>query len=479
MLFNSWIFVAFILVTLPIYYQLKFERQNPFLLIASYTFYGFWDWRFLILLWISTIIDFSVARKLQSSTRNATRKRLLLISICANLGILGFFKYFNFFIDSTTQLLGAAGMHPSFTTLHIILPVGISFYTFQTMAYTIDVYRKKQSAIDNIIDYALYVSYFPQLVAGPIERAQRLLPQIQKARFVTKDSFYSGIQLILWGYLKKVAIADSMAPIVNSIFEKPEAYGSITLILGTYCFALQIYCDFSGYSDIARGISRLFGIELIVNFKQPYLSRNITEFWRRWHISLSTWLRDYLYIPLGGNRNGTLAQYRNLMITMLLGGLWHGAGWNFILWGGLHGIYLSAHKLLTRGSKVELRPPKANLTPLLSHLGWAIVTFNLVCLTWIPFRSPDLSVTLTYLERIVTWTPSNFSVMLRLGMVDALIFYSVILLLIDLSCWRKDSELPLSEAHPSWTRSVAYASALLVLAFVREGSNASFIYFQF
>jgi len=479
MLFNSWTFIAFILLVLPIYYSLKFKAQNPFLLIASYTFYGFWDWRFLILLWLSTIIDFSVARKIQNTSVEATRKRLLIISLCANLGILGFFKYFNFFIDSATQLLQAAGMNPSFTTLHIILPVGISFYTFQTMAYTIDVYRKKQTAIDNIIDYAVYVSYFPQLVAGPIERAQRLLPQIQKPRSVSKDAFYSGIQLILWGYLKKVAIADSMAPIVSNIFDNPQAYGSATLVLGVYCFALQIYGDFSGYSDIARGISRLFGIELMVNFKQPYLSRNITEFWRRWHISLSTWLRDYLYIPLGGNRKGTLAQYRNLMITMLLGGLWHGAGWNFILWGGLHGLYLSLHKLWTRDAKISAVKPPRKILPLTAHLFWAFITFNLVCLTWIPFRSADFSVTMLYIERIITLTPSSFTTMLELGMIDALIFYSAIILLIDLKCWWKDSELPFSQKSPIWARTLAYSTALLILALIREGSNESFIYFQF
>jgi len=270
MLFNSWTFVGYLLIVLPLYYSLRFRWQNPMLLVASYIFYGFWDWRFLALLALSTIIDYFVARKIQASEDVRLRKRLLWLSIGMNLGILGFFKYFNFFADSTVHLLSSMGLNASFTTLNIVLPVGISFYTFQTMAYTIDVYRRRQPAIDDPIDYAVYVSYFPQLVAGPIERAQRLLPQIQSPRRVTPAQFNSGVQLILWGYVKKIVIADSLAPIVNDVFAAPGEKGSLMLIIGAYCFTMQIYGDFSGYSDIARGVSRLLGIELMENFKQPF-----------------------------------------------------------------------------------------------------------------------------------------------------------------------------------------------------------------
>ncbi|NLX14084.1 MAG: MBOAT family protein [Phycisphaerales bacterium] len=325
MVFTSFTFVFFLAVVLPLYYALSHRWQNRFLLVASYVFYGAWDWRFLSLLAISTVVDYLVADRLHRTASMAGKRILLGISLCGNLGLLAFFKYFNFFLDSFNQLSASLGLGQCSWAIHIILPVGISFYTFQTMGYVIDVYRGRQEPARNFLDFALYVSYFPQLVAGPIERAGNLLPAIYRPRKVTPSQIGTGLQLILMGYLKKIAIADAVAPYVNDIFADPAHQSSVRLLLGLYLFAIQIYGDFSGYSDIARGVSRLLGIELMINFKQPYLSANITEFWRRWHISLSTWLRDYLYIPLGGNRKGTSNTYRNLMLTMLLGGLWHGA----------------------------------------------------------------------------------------------------------------------------------------------------------
>ena len=345
MLFNSLVFLGFLSVVLMVYPRLHWRRQNLFLLAASYYFYGTWDWRFTSLLMISTVVDYFVGQRIHMATEIRRRKLLLTISVMVNLGILGFFKYFNFFVDSLGVLLDGAGFDPHLPVLRIILPVGISFYTFQTMSYTIDIYRKRMEPTRNFIDFALFVSFFPQLVAGPIERARVLLPQIAAPRQVTRPMITSGLNLMLMGYLKKVAIADTLAPLVDQIFSQPAGLDTGTLLTGVYAFAFQVYGDFSGYSDIARGVSRLLGFELLENFNAPYLSRSITEFWRRWHISLSTWLRDYLYIGLGGNRKGEFRTYINLFLTMLLAGLWHGAAWTFVVFGALHGVYLTVEKI--------------------------------------------------------------------------------------------------------------------------------------
>jgi len=357
MAFNSFVFLVFLALVLPCYYALSHKWQNRFLLAASYVFYGAWDWRFLSLLAASTLIDYHVAQALHQTSKLGRRRILLAVSVCANLGFLAAFKYFDFFVGSLSTLLVSLGLGELPWAIQVVLPVGISFYTFQTLGYTIDVYRRTQEPTRDFAAFALYVSYFPQLVAGPIERARNLLPRILNKRTVTPARIATGLQLMLMGYLKKTAIADAVAPYVDEIFAHPDQQSSLRLLFGLYLFAIQIYGDFSGYSDIARGVSRLFGIDLMVNFKQPYLSANITEFWRRWHISLSTWLRDYLYIPLGGNRKGKLNTYRNLMITMLLGGLWHGAAWGFVIWGGLHGLYLAVHKLICRDRGRGVEPP--------------------------------------------------------------------------------------------------------------------------
>ncbi len=391
MLFNSFIFLVFLCVVLTTYYLARTRvLQNRFLLVASYFFYGWWDYRFLTLLLFSTTVDYFVARAIPRSENPERKKLLLSLSLTSNLGCLGFFKYFGFFIDSAEQALGAIGFGADFPTLHIILPVGISFYTFQTLSYTIDVYRGQLKPTDNFLDLALYVSFFPQLVAGPIERATHFLPQILSPRKFDIDQIVGGIFLIVIGFFKKLVIADRMSKIVDPAFSGialPD--DGISNWLFIYAFAFQVYGDFSGYSDIARGTAKLMGFELSINFKAPYLSSNPSEFWRHWHISLSTWLRDYLYIPLGGNKGSGVATHRNLMLTMLLGGLWHGAGWAFVLWGAYQGTLLSGHRLIKSStSKLPIRTqkPRTFLSGRPLAFGKTFLFFHLCCLGWLLFR---------------------------------------------------------------------------------------------
>ena len=473
MIFNSLEFFIFLPLVLAAYYALNLRGQNVLLLVASYFFYGWWDWRFLSLLLISTVVDYAVGLAI---ARQPARKRgWLMLSMTANLGLLGFFKYFNFFVDSAAALLMAMGFEPHLPVLRIILPVGISFYTFQTMSYTIDVYRGQLAPARNLLDFALYVSFFPQLVAGPIERATHLLPQFSRPRVVTRPMIESGCFLILLGLFRKVVVADGVAPLANAVFASAQTASGPELCLGAMFFAIQIYGDFAGYSDIARGTARLFGFDIMVNFAQPYLSRNITEFWRRWHISLSTWLRDYLYIPLGGNRRGIAATYRNLFLTMWLGGLWHGARWNFVIWGALHGLYLAIHKLwlARRGLKPE--------TGAVVHfgaraLGGVVLTFLLVDLTWIFFRCSTLAQAVSYLQGLVTWRGGWQAFPVFMGL--KLLFFAGLTLQVDWPAYRRGSEERLL-AWPTFARSLAYAGMLLLLIFLRPQDDTPFIYFQF
>ena len=450
------------------YWRLRPRPQVVLLLGASYIFYGAWDHRFLFLLIISTLVDYGVGRGL-ARTDDPTRRRLLLfVSVGVNLGILGFFKYFDFFIDSAQETLDAIGLGTDPVLLEIVLPVGISFYTFQTMSYTIDVYRRHLQPTDDLLTFAVFVAYFPQLVAGPIERAARLLPQLEEPRTrPDADTLASGLGLILLGLLKKVVIGDVLAGKVDLVFDGASTVGWVSLVVGVYAFALQIYADFSGYTDIARGTSRLMGIELMRNFEGPYLSRSITEFWRRWHISLSQWLRDYLYIPLGGNQGGTAATYRNLMITMLLGGLWHGANWVFVIWGGLHGVYLVAERLWRR--PVDAAEP----------LRWrqvpaVIVTFQLVCFAWIFFRSPDLGTATEMIEGILTLRPGE----VRLDTVVLVLFFAAIVVTIDLAQRLTGSHVPWMRWRPL-TAGVAAGSAASLVVLASGATQVPFIYFQF
>jgi len=340
MLFNSIEFLLFLPIVFLIYWSLskKVILQNTFLLVASYFFYGLWDYRFLSLIIISSLVDYLIGIQLSNNKSKKARKALLAISLIVNLGLLIVFKYYNFFIESFVDLCQVYGYEPHTTTLNIVLPVGISFYTFQTLSYTIDIYRNKLEPSKNIITFFTYVAFFPQLVAGPIERAINLLPQIEKKRVFDYLKAKSGLRQILWGLFKKVAIADSCALLVDPIFSDYTEFSTIGLILGALLFAIQIYCDFSGYSDIAIGVAKLLGIEIMLNFNYPYFSRDIAEFWRRWHISLSTWFRDYVYIPLGGSRVSKALQIRNIFAIFLISGFWHGANWTFIFWGLIHAL---------------------------------------------------------------------------------------------------------------------------------------------
>lgn len=473
MLFNSLTFAIFITVVLPLYYLLAHRWQNRMLLVASYIFYGWWDWRFLFLLGLSTVVDFFVARRLNATDDERWRKRLLWLSIGLNLVYLGFFKYFNFFADSLQQAVAPLGWELDFFTLRILLPVGISFYTFQSISYIVDVYRNAREHTDDFVAFALYLAYFPHLVAGPIQRSTQLLPQLLVPRRVKREQISSGLVLILLGLFKKVALADAVAPTVDRIFAAPAYASSGMLLLGVYLFALQIYCDFSGYTDIARGVSRLMGIELRINFRQPYFSANITEFWRRWHISLSEWLRDYLYISLGGNRGGRWQTYRNLMLTMLLGGLWHGAGWNFIIWGGLHGLYLSIHKAIMGEGRKEFQAPQT-MAEWLKYAASAAFTFHLVCLTWVFFRAPDLATAWAYLQGLFTQGGAVAGTLLFLATC-----YLTLMIIVDLPAWLRHDEQPFPPRCHFLIRGVAYGVMVAMCIWVGNEYAVPFIYFQF
>jgi len=399
------------------------------------------------------------------------RKYLLWASLIANLGILGFFKYFNFFIDSFQVLSSKIGWNLDFLHLNILLPVGISFYTFQTLSYTIDIYKRKLEPTNNLIEFALFVSFFPQLVAGPIERAKDLLPQLKVKLSPTIDQIKQGVTLVIFGLFKKVMIGDTAGRFVDNIFGNLEEYKSFELIAALVLFSIQIYADFSGYSSIARGTSKLLGVELMKNFEQPYLSRNITEFWRRWHISLSSWLKDYLYISLGGNRSGRIRTYLNLMITMLLGGLWHGASWNFVIWGGLHGLYLACHKLMIGNNKVE-----ENSNFRLTDFFKILSTYLLVLFTWLFFRSTSWDSTLLFLSKLIYWEKSEYSLMFMIVISS----YVLMTLIFDLFEYRTGRHTYLLRLESRGLK-IGILSALLfvTLIYLFQAEPAPFIYFQF
>lgn len=474
MLFNSFIFFIFLGVILPIFYLLPNKKsKNIFLLISSYFFYGYWDWRFCSLLIISTIIDFFIGQILYKTVDEKKRKLLVTISLISNLGILGFFKYFNFFVDSFQSISENIGWNVDYLHLNILLPVGISFYTFQTLSYTIDIYRNKLKPTYNFIDFALFVSFFPQLVAGPIERAKSLLPQLSKKLKPSRIQIEQGIVLIITGLFRKVMIGDTAGRFVDHIFGNLELYKSIEIIGALVLFSIQIYADFSGYSRIARGTAKLLGVELMKNFEQPYLSRNITEFWRRWHISLSSWLRDYLYISLGGNRIGKYRTYINLMITMLLGGLWHGASWNFVIWGGLHGLYLSMHKVILGRKKLNSNNIKYfNLKSVVNIL----ITFILVLFTWVFFRSTSWDSTELFFNKIIHWENSEYTYLF----ISIVISYLIVMFLIDLFEYKTGSHTFILRINSNGIK-IGILSALLILTLIYmfQADPLPFIYFQF
>jgi D-alanyl-lipoteichoic acid acyltransferase DltB (MBOAT superfamily) len=470
MLFDSTAYVLFLILAVLIYWRLPFRKQNYFLLTASYVFYGWWDWRFLILMAGSTLVDYFVARTIASATDERTRRALLIFSLVLNFSFLGVFKYFNFFVDSAAHLAALLGLKQIPVSLwRILLPPGISFYTFQEVAYIVDVYHRKLEPAKSLVDYALFISLFPHLIAGPIQRPSHLLPQVQKPREWEPTKAFDGLILILEGLFRKVVIADNCALLANAAFN--GSFGgpnTMTVLLGTYAFAWQIYGDFSGYSNIARGSAQLLGFHFMVNFRQPYLAESLQDFWRRWHISLSTWLRDYLYIPLGGNRLGNLRTYINLMLTMLLGGLWHGANWTFVVWGGIHGVGLAIERLFT--GKRELTPSSS----FFGRWGRRILLFHVVCLAWIFFRVPSLSGAWEQVASLAVWqwNPAYLTALLFLAV------YAGILFLLDLQLEHSNAEHVFASRSYAWQIATGVAFSVLITLFGANQESA-FIYFRF
>jgi alginate O-acetyltransferase complex protein AlgI len=481
MLFNSFTFWIFFACVLVLYALLRHRWQNVLLLIASYIFYGTWDWRFLTLIWLSTAVDFVSALLISSSNAPARRRMLLAVSLCFNLGLLGLFKYYDFFASQLDVLLQSIGIQSSLPVLNILLPVGISFYTFQSISYTIDVYRKKCEPTHNLLEFALYVCFFPQLVAGPIERYSQLMPQVANPRRVTRDCWTEGLYHIMIGMFKKVVLADNMASIVQAVFATPiDDLSGFECMVGAYAFAMQVYGDFSGYSSIAQGVAKLMGFDLMYNFRMPYFAVSPSDFWHRWHISLSLWLRDYLYIPLGGNRYGSVRTYVNLMATMTLGGLWHGAAWTYIWWGIFHGALLCFY-----------RPIERSLSPLYSTNNWsirrlvfAVLMFHLVCVGWILFRAIDVNQATAMLAKIagdsswlqLTSYPDRFALAWT-GMGQLLLFAGPLILL-EFWIERSGNMLALLHVHWIW-RALAYSYFALMLLFFPPVVKHEFIYFQF
>lgn len=476
MLFNSFIFLIFLIVVIPLYYAVPARFRNWLLLISSYFFYGYWDYRFLSLIIISTLVDFYVGRAMGYTEDARRRRNLLWISMATNLGILGFFKYFGFFVQSFAPLAAIFGGNIDTLHLHIILPVGISFYTFQTMSYTLDIYRREVTPTNNLLNFAVFVAFFPQLVAGPIERARRLLPQVAARPKATREQFEKGVVLIVMGLFIKVMIGDTAGRFVDSMFANPALFKSPELLSALVLFSIQIYADFSGYSHIARGTAKLMGFELMKNFETPYLAQNITEFWRRWHISLSTWLKDYLYISLGGNRKGKKRMYVNLMLTMLLGGLWHGASWNFVIWGGLHGVYLAVHKMILRKRKVPEKYAYHGPGSLIRYLLKVSLTFILVLITWLFFRATDWETTVVFIQKMVYWEQSEFS--LRLAGITAI--FMAVMLLFDLFQYRTGRHTFLLLIKPKGAVYGILAALFgVTLAYMFQADALPFVYFQF
>ena len=495
MLFNSDVFLRFFLAFLFLYWLVRnnLKTRNVLIVAASYLFYGWWApagdttaftadftgyllsalWhcRFLGLLVLTSLVDFSVGLGLERLPSGVQRKWLLRASIAVNLGILGFFKYWNFFADSFASALAALGLEVEPRALSVVLPVGISFYTFQSMSYAIDVYRREVPATRSLIHFLAFVSFFPQLVAGPIERASHLLPQFGRPVVITRGMLEEGIWLILWGMFKKVALADNFAPLVEMVFGAGKVsmtYGALTVVVGTLAFGLQIYCDFSGYSDIARGAARVLGFDIMWNFNLPYAATNLREFWRRWHISLSSWLRDYLYISLGGNRRGQFRTYVNLLITMLLGGLWHGAAWNFVLWGLWHGLGLAF--LRSRFASWQLFVSH----PFLGRVFAWLITMLFVFYGWLLFRAHSW-------EQIVAMTRAlgHFSAPMWMGSFAInLVAFALPLLLMELWQFKAGNRL-VALTLPVWAKAALQGALLIGILLFWERAKEPFIYFQF
>ncbi len=475
MLFNTIAFALFFPAVFVLYWfvcRRNFLLQNYLLLAASYFFYACWDWRFLFLLLFSTGLDYFTGAQISRTRKQQHRKYWLAASVIINLGFLGVFKYYNFFAASFVSLLGSAGLHVEVSTLLVILPVGISFYTFHGLSYVFDIYNKKIVPCQTPVNYALFVSFFPLLVAGPIERATHLLPQIERPRQFSYENAVTGMRQILWGLVKKMVIADSCAGYVNQIFNAADSHSGSTLVVGAVLFAFQIYGDFSGYSDIALGTARLLGIELIQNFRYPYFAKNIADFWRRWHISLSTWFRDYLYIPIGGNRNGRLRTTRNILLIFIVSGFWHGASFTFLAWGLLHGIYFIVHGWF---KNVPISKKVANIPAILIAAAQILFTFSLTTFAWIFFRSADITSAARYIKGICS--TSLFSV----PSVLPLSVFGAIAVFVTIEWIGRQHRFAIEKIGLRWPRLVRWSFYYVLIAalLLAAGKGQQFIYFQF
>jgi alginate O-acetyltransferase complex protein AlgI len=482
MLFNSLDFAIFLPIVFLLYWfvaQKNIKLQNALIVLASYIFYGWWDWRFLSLIIFSTIVDYLVGQKLRVEEKQSKRKVLLWTSILVNLGFLGFFKYYNFFLENFVDAFSLFGMQINANSLNIILPVGISFYTFQTLSYTIDVYKKKLEPTKDFIAFSAFVCFFPQLVAGPIERATNLLPQFYKKRTFEYHKAVDGMRQILWGLFKKVVIADNCAEFANQIFNNSADMNGSTLVLGAIFFTFQIYGDFSGYSDIAIGTSRLFGFDLKQNFATPYFSRDIAEFWRRWHISLSTWFRDYLYIPLGGSRGGKWMKVRNTFAIFLVSGFWHGANWTFIIWGALNAIYFLP-LLLTNNNRKNLGVvAEGKLLPSFRELIAMLTTFALTVFAWIFFRAEDLNHAFNYIGGIFSET--LFSVPYFKNGTNSYLTIGLIFFFILIEWLGRKDKFAIEKTlkNHKIKQVLFYFILILIIYFLYPSTKTEFIYFQF
>ncbi len=482
MLFNSLDFAIFLPIVFLLYWFVanrNLKIQNFLIVVASYVFYGWWDWRFLSLILFSTLVDYAVGRRLSVAVEGSKRKILLFTSVFVNLGFLGFFKYYNFFLDNFVSAFSFFGSEINANSLNIILPVGISFYTFQTLSYTIDVYRKKLEPTKDFIAFAAFVSFFPQLVAGPIERATNLLPQFYRKRVFDYSRAVDGSRQILWGLFKKMVIADNSAQIANEIFNNSTDHSGSTLVLGAIFFTFQIYGDFSGYSDIAIGTSRLFGFDLKQNFAFPYFSRDVAEFWRRWHISLSTWFRDYLYIPLGGSRGGTLIKIRNVFIIFIVSGFWHGANWTFIIWGALNALYFLPLLLSNRNRTNLNTVAQGKNFPTLKEFYQMGITFGLTIFAWIFFRAENIEHAISYISGISS--SSLFTIPEFTGMMKALMTTALIMPFILIEWLGREDQYAIEKLGLEWRRPWRYIMyyVIFISVILFSGEEQQFIYFQF
>jgi alginate O-acetyltransferase complex protein AlgI len=477
MLFDSPIYFLFLVPVVLLYWRLTHRGQNIFLLLASYFFYGWWDWRFLALMMGSTTVDFLIGQKIGPARPDPNRRKWLLLSLILNFGILGIFKYFNFFADSFSSVLETLGVHHiPMALIRVILPPGISFYTFQEVAYIVDVYKGRLEPARSFVEYGLFISLFPHLIAGPIQRPGHLLPQVQKPRLLDGNRFFDGVMLIFSGLLRKCVVADNCALLANAAFGGQFGPSSFWIVLlGSFAFAWQVYGDFSGYSDIARGSAQLLGFHFMVNFRQPYLAHRLQDFWRRWHISLSTWLRDYLYIPLGGSAQGSWKTSRNLMITMVLAGLWHGANWTFVVFGAIHGVVLALERVFFAGpAKLENAAQPRSLASFLSVWAQRVLTFNLFCLSLAFFRATSLGAATQFLAGL-----SNFAWRSEYASaICMLCVFSVPLFVVDLLLEAGNQEYPFATASYAFRTGLA-ACALVVLALFSGNNLNAFVYFQF